>query len=608
RLAAAHGLGGWVLNAPHGVEIHVEGPAAAIDAFAGALRADAPAAARIVSVDVSRARTFGAGSFEIRQSAVHGAPTLEIPPDLPPCEACLAEMVDPQARRFEYPYINCTDCGPRFSVIHALPYDRERTTMASWPLCPACEAEYRDPHDRRFHAEPIACAACGPHYWLTEAGGTRTERAAAIVKAAELLRQGAAVAVKGVGGYHLCCDATNETAVVALRERKYRKAKPFAVMARDVEVAKWLTKLDPAGEALVTSAARPIVLLPARISLPAVAPQHRELGVMLPYAPLHHLLFRAGAPHVLVMTSGNKSNEPLAYEDHDARARLTGIVDAFLAGERPIARRLDDSVVRHDSSGPIMLRRSRGYAPAVVCGLPTARPVLALGPDLKNSVTIAIAGKAVTSQHVGDLEHLSAYDAFQQTVRDFLSVYQVQMTDLVLAHDAHPHYRSTAFALEQAAKSRVAVQHHRAHVASVLAERHAFDTRVVGVAFDGTGYGDDGAIWGSEFFVGSVAHGFRRAASLRPYPLPGGDAAARCPIQAAAGVLSSLDNLPSLTAAPFCFGQRYEHAQQLVATGLRTFTCTSAGRLFDTIAALLGFPAEVIEYEGQAAEWLEQLA
>jgi hydrogenase maturation protein HypF len=606
RLAETHRLAGWVLNDGGGVQIHVEGDPSAIDAFATGLQTDAPPAAQVVEIHAARTVWTGLDRFVIRESERRGAPTARISPDLPVCDACVEEMLDPAARRFLYPYINCTNCGPRFSLVLALPYDRQRTTMASWALCSTCEAEYHDVRDRRFHAEPIACPACGPQYWLLE-GEARLEGCDAVTRAAQLLQTGAIVAIKGVGGYHLCCDAAQSETVRALRDRKYRKSKPFALMARDIATARSLVVAQPQAEVLLTSAARPIVLMPARIALPAVALNHCELGVMLPYAPLHHLLFRAGAPPVLVMTSGNRSSEPIAYEDEDALTRLAGIADAFLVGGRPIARRVDDSVVRAGSSGPLIVRRARGYAPDVVAHLPATRPILAVGADLKNTIALVVGGEVIVSQHIGDLDHLPARDAFRATIGDLVAMYELDWHDIVVAHDSHPEYASSTRALDLPAHRHIAVQHHRAHVASVLAERSALDTRVVGVAFDGTGYGDDGSIWGGEFFVGSVSGGFARVASLQPFALPGGDAAARSPVQAAAGVLTGIGDLPDLTAPPFAFGQRFVHATRLAATGVRTFTCTSAGRLFDAAAAILGFTQNV-EYEGQAAEWLEQLA
>jgi hydrogenase maturation protein HypF len=606
RLAEAHALSGWVLNSHQGVEIHVEGRGEAINAFARDLEELPPPAARIEAVDCRDVAPRGLDVFRIRESEWFDSPTARISPDLPVCGHCLQEMRDPGGRRFGYPYINCTNCGPRWSIIRALPYDRERTTMAAWQLCGACDAEYHDHQDRRFHAQPIACPRCGPQHRLKETAGA-SHGDSAIVRTCDLLRQGSLVAIKGIGGYHLCCDAANAAAVGRLRDRKYRKSRPFAVMARDLATARTLIELDEYSEVVLGSPARPIVLAPARVILPGVAPDHRELGVILPYAPLHHLLFDAGAPDVVVMTSANRASEPIAFEDADAMARLAGIADAFLVGERPIARRVDDSVVRAGASGPMILRRGRGYAPAIVGRLGAARPILATGADLKNTITLVVGGDAVASQHIGDLEHYSAFEAFRSTIADLTSMYEVNWNDVVVAHDAHPHYASTMHAMALPARGRIAVQHHRAHVASVLAERGALDTRVVGVAFDGTGYGDDGTIWGGEFFAGSVAEGLSRVASLRPFALPGGDAAARFPEQAAAGLLLDLDGLPDLTAPPFSFTKRYRDAGQLARSGLRTFTSSSAGRMFDAAAAILGFTGAV-EYEGQAAIWLEQRA
>jgi len=417
--------------------------------------------------------------------------------------------------------------------------------------------------------------------------------------------------VKGLGGYHLACDARNEEAVAAMRERKFRKEKPFAVMVGTLAGAEELIELSAQSRELLTSIARPIVLAPAKVELVGVAPDNRELGVMLPYTPLQHLLFAAGAPRVLVMTSANRSSEPIAYEDADAFDRLSGIADGFLAGERPIARRVDDSVARVGALGPAILRRSRGYAPGAVASVPMStggrRPILALGADLKNTVTLVVEGQAFVSQHIGDLDHYDAFRAFEETIRDLMAMYEVRWEDTLVVHDAHPEYRSTVHGLKLSAAERRAVQHHRAHVASVLAERGAWERRVLGISFDGTGYGDDGSIWGGEFFAGSLLTGFERVAHLRPAALPGGDAAAQHPVQAAAGFLAQVDGLPPLGEPPFCFPRRYETAMQLVQKKVRTFSTTSAGRLFDTAAALLGFTRE-ITFEGQAAMWVEHIA
>lgn len=613
RLACANTLNGWVLNAEEGVEIHLEGAETGLEAFVRELKAQPPPAASIAQIDVRPALPEGLHEFTIRQSQRRLRPTVRISPDLPVCDNCLRELFDPADRRHLYPYINCTNCGPRYTVVQALPYDRPNTTMKPWPLDDYCAAEYSDPGNRRFHAQPVACPSCGPIYYLhspvdaKNKGEGESYEAGSIRRAAQLLQSGAILAVKGLGGYHLACDARNPAAVAALRERKYRKEKPFALMTKEIATAHTLVELSSEAEALLTSIARPIVLAPARIELPEAAPENNELGVMLPYTPLHHLLFAAGAPDVLVMTSANRSSEPIAYEDEDALQRLAGIADSFLIGQRPIARRVDDSVVRAGVFGPVALRRSRGYAPGAVASLPADRPILALGADLKNSITLVVEGQAFVSQYIGDLDHYQSLRAFHETIDDLLSMYEVRRDELLLVHDLHPDYFSTVHGAALAIPRTHAVQHHRAHVASVLAERGEWTKRVVGVSFDGAGYGDDETIWGGEIFVGSVEDGFSRVAHLRTAALAGGDAAARFPVQAAAGFLAQVDGLPDVLAAPFSFPERYRGAIELVRKNARTFATTSVGRLFDTAAALLGFTREVT-FEGQAAIWLEQLA
>jgi len=607
RLARDHGVRGWVRNGSDGVRIHVEGAAGALDAFIAALSTRPPPAANVVAVEICAAEVDGLESFRICDSEAGARPTTRIAPDLAVCDSCLSELFEPGDRRHAYPYINCTNCGPRFSIVRSLPYDRPNTTMAEWTLCARCAAEYHDPGNRRFHAQPVACPACGPHYRLTGPDSAHVPGIDSIAATAGLLRNGRIVAIKGIGGYHLACDAENAAAVEALRERKYRKEQPFAVMVRDESVAEDTVWLTAGARELLASKARPIVLAPARVSLPGVAPDNDDLGVMLPYAPLHHLLFACGAPARLVMTSGNRSSEPVAFEDEDARGRLAGLADAWLIGDRPIARRVDDSVVRAGTLGAVILRRSRGLAPAAAAVLPATPPILALGGDLKNSITLVVDGQAYVSQHIGDLSHHAAFQAFGATIRDLTSMYGLSPRDLTIVHDLHPEYRSTAHVASLGGAQTIAVQHHRAHVASVLAERGAFDRRVVGIAFDGTGYGDDGAIWGGEFFLGSLDQGFERVAHLRPAVLPGGDAAARHPVQAAAGFLLEIDARDDFAAPPFSFPDRYRQACAVAKSGLRTFRTTSAGRLFDTVAALLGYTRPVT-FEGQAAMWLEHLA
>ncbi len=607
RLARAKSVTGWVLNGEGGVDIHIEGADSALDEFISDLRAQQPPAAQINAIEVSPSKASGLTEFKIMESRRNGHPSVRISPDLPVCDACLAELFDPADPRYLYPYINCTNCGPRYTVIESLPYDRRNTTMKSWRLDSFCAAQYDDPADRRFHAQPVACSVCGPHYYLESAEGVVRGDAASIERAASLLRDGRILAVKGIGGYHLACDARNATAVHALRERKYRKEKPFAVMVPNLEVARSLAELDPDAETLLQSPARSIVLAPAKIQLPEVAPDNYELGLMLPYAPLHYLLFAAGAPEVLVMTSANRSSEPIAYEDQDAHQRLAGIADAFLIGERPIARRVDDSVIRAGTFGPAILRRSRGYAPGAVATIPADGPILALGADLKNTITLVVKGQAFVSHHIGDLEHYEALKSFRDAIQDLASMYEIDWDELLTVHDKHPEYFSTNHAAELPSARKYAVQHHCAHIASVLAERQAWNTRVVGVSFDGTGYGDDRTIWGGEFFIGSVMENFQRVMHLRRATLPGGDAAARYPVQCAAGFLAEIEDLPDLTAPPFHFPARYRDSKQLLQKKVRTFDTSSVGRLFDAAAALLGFTRE-ISFEGQAAMWLEQIA
>ena len=607
HLARANALAGWVVNGEHGVEIYVEGDESSLDAFVRDLKARPPAAARIAAVDAERVEPNGLKEFTIRESRRLDQPSVRISADLPICGTCLGELFDTSDRRHNYPYINCTNCGPRYSIVLSLPYDRCGTTMNGWPMDDYCAAQYEDPEDRRFHAQPVACPTCGPHYYARAGEELITGDKASIRCAVALLRAGAIVAVKGIGGYHLACDARNSAAVWALRERKYRKDKPFALMVQSCEVARELVELSPVAEALLASVARPIVLARARVELSGVAPENNELGVALPYAPLHHLLFAFGAPDVLVMTSANRSSEPIAYEDADALERLAGIADAFLVGERPIARRVEDSVARAGAFGPVILRRSRGYAPGAVARLPIQRPVLAVGADLKNTVTLVVNGQAFVSQHIGDLDDYSSLRAFQDTIEDLVAMYEVRWDDLLVVHDPHPEYLSTSYAQGLPTPEKVPVQHHRAHIASVLAEREDWERRVVGFSFDGTGYGDDGTIWGGEVFVGSVAEGFERLIHLRPAALPGGDAAARHPVQAAAGFISQVSGMPDLGRAPFRFPARYFDSLDLVKRGLRTFVTTSMGRLFDAGAALLGF-TRPITFEGQAAMWMEHLA
>lgn len=607
RLARQNTLAGWVLNGEQGVEIFLEGPDHGLHAFVQALKTEPPPAAQITDIEIRTSQPVGCYEFIIRESHRNERPSVRISPDLPVCEDCLRELFDPTDKRYFYPYINCTNCGPRFTVILRLPYDRANTTMQPWPLDEYCLDEYHDPENRRFHAQPVACQSCGPEYYLQAGDKVVRGNKPSIRSAAQLLQSGAIVAIKGLGGYHLSCDAGNLNAVQALRNRKYRKERPFALMARNLDVARALIHVSSETETLLTSAGRPIVIAAAKSNFPGVAPENHELGVMLPYTPLHHLLYAAGAPDVLVMTSANRSSEPIAFDDVEALDRLSQIADAFLIGERPIARRVDDSIARAGVFGPAVLRRARGYAPSAVAVLPCRRPILTVGADLKNCITLVVEGQAFVSQHIGDLGHFQSLQAFQQAIEDFVSMYEVRWDELLVVHDSHPQYASVAHAATLSSPEKRSVQHHRAHLASVLAERGEWKKRVVGVIFDGTGYGDDGTIWGGELFAGSLCGGFARVAHLRRALLAGGDAAAHHPVQAAAGFLTQLDDLPDVMSAPFNFPGRYQNALELIHKGVRTFTTTSVGRLFDAAAALLGFTRET-SFEGQAAMWLEQLA
>ena len=607
RLAQANTLVGWVLNGEEGVEIFLEGADHGLKAFVQTLRSEPPPAAQITDIQIQASNPIGCNDFTIRESRRTETPSVRISPDLPVCEDCLRELFDPTDQRHFYPYINCTNCGPRYTVILGLPYDRANTTMQPWALDEFCSREYDDPANRRFHAQPVACPDCGPSYHLKAGDKIIDGEESCIRTAAEMLGAGKILAIKGLGGYHLACDAQNSVAVQSLRNRKFRKERPFALMAKNLETARNFIEVSAETEALLCSRARPIVIATAKRQLDSVAPDNQELGVMLPYTPLHHLLFASDAPDILVMTSANRSSEPIAFDDVEALDRLSDIADGFLIGERPIARRVDDSITRAGVFGPAILRRARGYAPSAVAVFPTKRPILALGADLKNTITLVVDGQAFVSQHIGDLEHFQSLQSFQQTIEDLISMYEVRRDELLVVHDAHPQYASTGHAASLSSIQKHSVQHHRAHIASVLAERDEWNKRVVGVSFDGTGYGDDGTIWGGEFFVGSVRESFERVAHLRRAVLAGGDAAAQHPVQAAVGFLAQLDSLPDVTLPPFNFPERYRNAMELVRKGVRTFTTSSIGRLFDAAAALLGFTRETT-FEGQAAMWLEQLA
>jgi hydrogenase maturation protein HypF len=606
RVAIGLGLTGEVSNGAAGVTIDAEGAPGALDALIDALRDQPPPLARVTGVVVERGAARGFPGFRIVASDDGGAVEVPVSVDVGPCDACLAEVADPADRRFGHPFINCTDCGPRYTITHRVPYDRPVTTMAGFPMCAVCRTEYEDPGDRRFHAQPVCCPDCGPQLTLTDPTGTPLARAgAALDEAIRRLDEGAILAVKGVGGFHLAVDAADEAAVAELRRRKSRDDKPFAVLAADVPAAQRLVELDEVTASVLTSPRRPIVLAARRAQAPVaagVAPGLPELGVMLPPSALHHLLV-TGLGRAVVLTSGNLSDEPIAFTDDEVVSRLGPLVDAVLTHDRPIHIRCDDAVVRAGlSGGPQPVRRSRGYAPEPLpLPRPARRSVLAVGAELKSTVAVATGNSVVVSHHLGDLEHAATHRAFLQAVEHLLHLRDVDPE--VVAHDLHPEYLSTKFALDLALPL-VGVQHHHAHVASCLAE-HGEEGPVVGVAYDGLGWGTDGTAWGGEFLVCDL-DGFDRAGHLAPVPLPGGAAAIREPWRMAVSWASAALEPERLAPVLSPLDPRWADVAGLVAAP-RTLRTTSAGRLFDAVAALLGVRS-VTTYEGQAAIELEALA
>ena len=612
-LATRLGLCGLVGNDVDGVFAEVEGSPAAVAEFLWALRRDAPPLARIERVTATAMAPAETASFEIVASDPAGRRRTLIAADTATCADCLRELADPADRRFGYPFINCTNCGPRFTIVRDVPYDRPLTTMAGFPMCEQCAAEYHDPANRRFHAQPTCCPACGPRLTLLVAAGKPAVSGSALDLAAELLRAGGIVAVKGLGGYHLAAGAASEAAVAALRARKHREDKPFAVLVADLAAAGRLVLADDAAASLLESPARPIVLLPRRPDADvaaSVAPGNRQLGIMLPYTPLHHLLLAAvGRP--LVLTSGNVSDEPIAYRDKDALDRLSGIADAFLAHDRAIHIRTDDSVARAVRGRPMLIRRSRGYAPEpVTVRSGFSRPVLACGAELKNTFCLAKDRHAFVSHHIGDLENAETLRSFTDGIEHFSRLFDI--IPQVVAYDLHPEYLSTKYALDLDDVDLIGVQHHHAHIASCLADNGvdlSTGGPVIGVAFDGTGYGTDGTIWGGEFLIADPAK-FLRAGHLAQVPMPGGAAAIRQPWRMAAAYL---DAAGSALAGPACLdvarrnADRWDTVTAMARRRVNAPLTSSAGRLFDAVAAVLGVRDE-ITYEGQAAIELEQLA
>jgi len=607
RLATSLRLRGFVSNAPAGVEIDVEGEPTDVDAFVPALLANRPPRSVIQGLETRRLDPAGYDGFVVRETTMIGAATTLVLPDIAICDDCLGEMNDPRDRRHRYPFINCTNCGPRFTIIQSLPYDRERTTMARFTMCARCQSEYDDPADRRFHAQPNACAECGPRLsWRDASGAVLGGGDEALRAAMAALRDGRIVAVKGIGGFHLMCDARSEAVVRDLRRRKRREEKPFAIMAADIEAARLLCEINPAEELLLRSPESPIVLLRRREDsglATSVAPGNPFLGLILPYAPLQHLLMSLlGFP--VVATSGNLSDEPIVTDDDEAVTRLRGIADFFLGHNRPIARYADDSIARLVAGRPMLLRRARGYAPLPLSHVDSAHSILAVGAHLKSTIGFAVAGQLILSPHLGDLETPEALAGFEDAIADLPGLYGFQAD--TIAHDLHPDYASSQFAEAQPAVS-VGVQHHVAHALACMADNE-LEGELLAVAWDGAGLGTDGTVWGGEFFrMRDTA--FERVAHLRTFPLPGGDAAAREPRRSALGLLHETrgDVIFEDARLGQCLGfTQIEFAllRGMLQTGASVARTSSAGRLFDGVAALLGL-RQRSGFEGQAAMELE---
>jgi len=607
RLASENHLTGFITNTEAGVSIEVEGPAEAVSAFAARLPQEIPPLARITSMRVEDRPPNHDAEFRILPSRAGEQRRVLIAPDVAICQDCLAELLDPSDRRYRYPFINCTNCGPRYTIVRDIPYDRAKTSMAVFPMCADCQREYDDPTNRRFHAQPNACWKCGPHVESWDSAGRRRESADPVAEAAELLAAGQIVAVKGLGGFHLAVDARNQAAVERLREGKRRVEKPFAVMTATLVEAEKLGMLDSAARALLESPAHPIVLVrkrqPEQLA-ESVAPFNRDIGLFLPYTPLHHLLFAAQRFTALVMTSGNVSEEPIAIDNADAVVRLHGMVDYFLVHNREILLRADDSVLRVAGGRARQIRRSRGYVPTPVFLKQDLPPVLAVGGELKNTVCLTRGREAFLSQHIGDLENLESYKFFASTIAGLKRILEIEPQ--VIAYDLHPDYFSTRWALEQQGVKLVGVQHHHAHVASCMAENQ-LDGRVIGFSLDGTGYGADGHIWGGEVLTADYAS-FDRVAHLDYVAMPSGAAAVVEPARMAIGYLFhhfgrdfwDLD-------VPFVRHLDRRRTEALLKAVEHRLNCpltSSTGRLFDAVAALAG-GRERVNYEAQAAIELE---
>jgi len=613
QLAHSHHLSGWVTNTSGEVRIEVEGPRTNVDAFLLEMEKKTPPQAHITGVMSTRLEPCGYQDFEIKESLAEPGKYQLISPDLATCPECRAEIFDPADRRYRYPFTNCTNCGPRFTIIEDIPYDRPLTTMKIFPMCPDCRKEYEDPSNRRFHAQPNACPVCGPRLRLVDSAGRQLESQDVIGDAGEYLKEGKIIAIRGLGGFLLACDATNELAVAELRQRKHRPAKPLAVMMEDMGEVETRCGVSPDEKDLLNSSAgAPIVLLKMKDCTdiaPSVAPGLKYLGVMLPYTPLHHLLM-SEVNRPLVMTSGNMSEEPIARDNKEALSRLGNIADYFILHNRDIFSRYDDSVTMFEAGSKRMLRRARGFAPSPVRLTSPAPQMLGVGAQEKNTFCLTRDDNAFISQHIGDMENEETFEHFEKTLDLYKTMFRVEPQ--LIACDMHPEYFATKWAEVEASRSGlpvIKVQHHHAHVASCLAE-NGIDEKVIGVALDGTGFGADGKIWGGEFLVADTTD-YERMAHLEYLPLAGGEAAIKKPYRVTAGYLYRLFDDQGLTIATRCLrdveGAEFGLIKQLVDRGLNSPVTSSAGRLFDAVSSLLGICRE-IKYEAQAAIELEMAA
>ncbi|WP_020675781.1 carbamoyltransferase HypF [Geopsychrobacter electrodiphilus] len=604
RQAQLFALNGWVYNDTQGVLIEVEGPESQFALFLTAIRTKLPPLAHISCLSTHEIPLTSVPGFAIRDSRHSVQQSTQISPDAYVCPDCLSELFAPEDRRFRYPFINCTNCGPRYSIVCGVPYDRPLTTMVDFPLCQACQQEYDDPTSRRFHAQPNACTDCGPALGLFDQDGVQIPTDDPLAESLVCLQQGEVLAIKGLGGFHLAVDAQNCAAVARLRQRKFRDEKPFALMAKDIQTVGQFAHLGAVEKRLLESVERPIVLLEKKLEQTLIceltAPNNRYLGVMLPYTPLHYLLFEAFP--ALIMTSGNQSDEPIAYGEAEAFARLNGIADVYLSHNRRIQIRTDDSIVRVMNEEPLMLRRSRGYVPRAV-KLNRAQPsVLALGADLKNTICLTADDRATLSHHIGDLKNQAVLDSLKQAVEHLQQLHHIQPQ--LVAHDLHPDYFSTSVAMQMTHLPKLAVQHHHAHLVSCLTD-NGRDEPVLGVIFDGVGYGSDGHIWGGEFLLGDAA-GFERVGHLAELAMPGGDAATREPWRMALSLLVAAygENLPALAVLEDIPPVNRRLLLQMMHKEINTPLTSSCGRLFDAVASLAGL-RQTVSYEGQAALELE---